>query len=503
MGRFISGSSGVEQGYTRAEVFTSPGTSSWSVPAGVSKAKVFVIGAGSNYRNTEFCFESSSACCSGVATPGTEYCLNFVGHLVGAGGGYAEKTFDGVAPGSSMTINIGSVGGLSASSASIGGATVTANNATDTTVSWNCTSNSTARDNTLDNEVSLGFDLPVCGYRNCINGYFNAGGTAAGGDINRTGGAGVFIPYFREDSEVDGSLTSNYTDTGTVSSSVGEGCTQTYWTARGYDYTFGGCRCNCTCTRAYLKPTQGINSNQCGCCFYWGGESNFNCLCMVTYHNVFGGRCYYNMPWSQCICQRMCNGVYLCVSGGGGGSSSGVTNFAKSAGGGAGGQMYPSNDDTFQVTNCPVGIGSEAGSSHADGYNGVSDATLLTPSAGGGGSASGTSDTTVCYIGFGQDHFSFIYGSGACGACAAMENLYGGGGGGALYYSLGYSKDIDSNRPSSNSIIPLSTMKSRDGTNVADFKFGFGATSKEAAGAGGGGNRLYPTGGSGAVVVVY
>lgn len=502
MGRFISGSSSVEQSYSRAEVFSTPGTATWSVPAGVSKAKVFVIGAGSNYRSTEFCFESSSACCSGVDTPGTEYCLNFIGHLVGAGGGYAEKTLDGVAPGSSMTINVGSVGGLSASSVSIGGTTVTANNATDSSISWNCAGNSTARDNSNDNLVSLGFDLPVCGYRNCINGYFNAGGTAAGGDVNRTGGAGVFIPFFREDSVVDGTLTA--TGTGGASSGPGEGCTCTQWTGSGYDYTFGGRRYHCTCTIAYLKPSQGLNGNQCGCCFYWGGETNFNCLCLVTYHNVFGGRCYSNMPWSQCICQRMCNGVYLCVNGGGGGGgAAGVTNFAKSGGSGAGGQMYPASDDTFQVTNCPVGIGAEAGSSHADGYQGVSDATLLAPevSAGGGGGG-GSSDTVVCYVGFGQDHFSFIYGNSACGSCAAMENLYGSSGG-SLYYTLGYSKDAESRKPSSNSIIPLSTLKSRDGTNVADFKFGFGATSNEAAGPGGGGNRLYPTGGSGAVVVVY
>lgn len=500
MGRFISGSSAsgsTEASYSRAEVYNTPGTTSWTVPAGVNKAKVFVIGAGSNYRTTEFCFESTS-CCSGVAVPGSTYCLNFVGHLTGAGGGYAEKTLSDIAPGQTMTINVGSSGGLTASSISIGGTTVTANNATESSVSWNCVSNAIARDNSNDNKVSLGFDLPVCGYRNCINGYFNSGGTATGGDINRTGGDGVFIPYFREDAKVDGSLTA----TGSGASGGGlEGCTCTYWQASGYDYTFGGTRYNCVCTIAYLKPANStLNGGTCGCCFYWGGESNYPCLCLYTYHNVFGSTCYYNMPWANCICERMCNGVYLCSSSGGGATSSGVTNIAKSAGGGAGGQMYPSGYDNFAVTNCPVGIGAEAGASHSNGHDGVSDVQIMAPEV-GATTGGGESNTVVCYVGFSQDHFSFIYGNSACGACAAMENLYGGGS--ALYYALGYSKDTDSLKPSHTSVVPLSTLKARNGGNVTDFEYGYGATSKQAAGAGGGGNRLYPTGGSGAVIVVY
>jgi hypothetical protein len=117
-------------------------------------------------------------------------------------------------------------------------------------------------------------------------------------------------------------------------------------------------------------------------------------------------------------------------------------------------------------------------------------------------SGTGESTTIVCYIGFSQDHFTFIYGTNISSwPCAAMENLYGGGS--ALYYTLGYSKDSDSLKPSHTSVIPLSTLKARNGGNVVDFEYGYGATSKQAAGAGGGGNRLYPTGGSGAVVVVY
>jgi len=60
MGRFISGGSVTDFGYTKAEVYATPGTTSWTVPAGVSKAKIFVIGAGSCYRTTDFCFVSAA-----------------------------------------------------------------------------------------------------------------------------------------------------------------------------------------------------------------------------------------------------------------------------------------------------------------------------------------------------------------------------------------------------------------------------------------------------------
>ena len=49
----------------------------------------------------------------------------------------------------------------------------------------------------------------------------------------------------------------------------------------------------------------------------------------------------------------------------------------------------------------------------------------------------------------------------------------------------------------------LSTLAAADGSNVGDYKFGYGANSKEASGPGGGGNRLYPNGGAGSVVIVY
>jgi hypothetical protein len=504
MGRFISGSSATDTGFTRAEVFTSAGTSSWSVPAGVSKAKVFVIGAGSNYRATEMCF-SSEACCSGVVSPGTDYCLNFIGHLPGAGGGYAEKTIDGVAPGASMTINVGSVGGLTASSASINGVTVTANNATETAIAWNCQGNSTPRDNTLDNKTVLGFDLPVCGYNNCINGYFNAGGTAAGGDVNRTGGKGEFAPFFREDGSLDGTVTINSPGGGAAGPSL-EGYSCTYYQNSGYDYSFGGTRYNCVCSKGYLVPAETINGGTCGCCFNASAGTVWQCNCLKTYHTTFGGQCYYNLNWASCVCYCMCASAYLCSTGAASGGGSG-TAIAKSDGTSTDNPgNYPTGNDQYSVNACPVTVGADGGSSGGAGQDGTGEGPLMTPVAGGSAAASGgdtgLSTTKVCYIGFSQDHFTFIYGSNLSSwPCASMENLYSLGGGSG-YWMVGYSKDTAANKKPITAL-PLSTLKSRTGDNVSDLQFSAGATMNEAAKPGGGGNRLFPTGGAGAVVVVY
>jgi hypothetical protein len=398
-----------------------------------------------------------------------------------------------------MTINVGSQGGLTASSISISGTTVTANNATETSVSWNCLSNASARDDSNDNRVSLGFDLPVCGYRNCINGYFNAGGTAVGGDVNRSGGDGSFVPYFRQDSTIDGTLCVPAASSGGGGFSA-EGCTCTYDSRSGYDYSFGGRRYYCVCTIAYLKPSQSLNGGTCGCCFYWGGESNYPCLCLETYHTTFGGRCYYNMPWANCMCERLCNGAYLCVSSAAAASSG--TTIAKSDGTSSnspGG--FPRGENNFAVSSCPVGIGADSGTSGADGQDGTGENPLWQSMSGGTGASGGSSDTVVCYIGFGQDHFNFIYSSASNYPCARMENLYGGGGG-ASYYQVGYSRDTSATKKVQHTI-PLSTLKDRDGNNVTDLAFGAGATTLEAASFGGGGNRLFPTAGNGAVVVIY
>jgi hypothetical protein len=96
----------VSSGFSSAKVFTDPGTTSFQIPSSATKAKVYVIGAGSNYRTGRYC-ATSSGCWSGVDYPTCNYSFDFCGHLMGAGGGYAEKFYTGIG-GTNLTINVGS-----------------------------------------------------------------------------------------------------------------------------------------------------------------------------------------------------------------------------------------------------------------------------------------------------------------------------------------------------------------------------------------------------------
>lgn len=505
MGRFVA-SNTVSQGFSKAQVFTSSG--SWTVPSGVNTAKVFVIGAGSCYRTTCMCFQGQG-CYSGVNTPYCQYCINMVGHLPGAGGGYAEKTMTDLQPGATMTITVGSIGGASASIASIGTYTVTANNATEIAVNWNCTNNTTARNNSSDNPVSMGFQLPTCGYRNYISGYWNFGGTATGGDINRTGGRGVLVPYFLQDTMVDGCI-ATYGSGGT---STPVSCTNYQFTTSSYDYSFGGTRYTCTCVNEVLSPAFCPNAN-CGCCFSPSYGSSFNCLCTRTYHTTFGSNCV-SSTWNNCICYYNCTclwGTALCITASGGsvtypydlymfaGES---TRTAPNATGGD----WGTNMSGIQTQSLPVGIGADSGTSSGDGDNAASEIQLYknnTPTmccVGG----SGASNNFVCYQYWGCDAFDFVFGS-RCGCtCWAHSDLRSSATACTLIncYNIGYQKNEALYKPVNPAgIIPLSTLQDNTGANMTDFKFGYGATTKP-AGYGGGGNRLNPSGGPGAVVVIY
>lgn len=487
MGRFLNvSSSNTVTGYTKARVYTTPGTTTWTVPAGVNQAKVFVIGAGSCYRETEMCFRSS-ACCSGVATIASDYCLGFKGLLPGAGGGYAEKTITDLSPGAVMTISVGSLGGLTASVVSIGATTVTANNATEIAVNWNCTNNSTARDSSNDNPTSIGIQLPVCGYCNRISGYFNKGGTATGGDINRTGGQGVFIPWFCVDS--------CYIGLGAVGGAGFASCTNSGSYSTGYDYSFGGTRYNCACSNITATPGACINSNTCGCCFT-SSFVTYNCTCLNSYHTTFGVQCNTAMPWSSCICQRFCS-IYLCIGGGTTGAKyifAGETQRASTGDWG--------KSDCYAFTSCPVGVGADAGSSASNGFNAVSE-NVVTPFTGTSSSGGGATSTYVCYIGFSQDNFSFVFGTNSSGwPCACITHMTPVGGSSTACYNLGFAKDDSLYKNSDAAVISLSSLQSETGGNLSDFTFGYGAT-LTAAGIGGGGNRLNPAPGNGAVVIVY
>ena len=570
MARFLGTAAGRSTGgggggglFTKAKVFTSPGSSTFDVPGNASTVKVFVVGAGSCYRPGLYCFHSEN-CCSGRQYPRRYYCVCFCGHLTGAGGGYAEKTWtskDDQIGGKQLTVVVGSQGGTSSSSVDGSGLTaVTAANATESSYSWNCTNNSTARDGSNDNPIFGGFQLPTCGYANSFSGYYNDGGGASGGDINRSGGQGELIPEFIYDSSFDA-----------YSSDTGGG---------------GGSNL--------------INTNSC-----WVSP-NICCMCWRSYHQVFGNHCYWQ-AWccDNCTCYYLCQqaqSMCWCQQSGGAnpraevqiqyrGKTSGAASgsglggwcqatetdmenrpFPDSCGPvgippiAPGGNTMPDvalEDRTWHTV--PKGIGAQSGYSAGNGSDGRTEGIIadVTPRNDGSASAGGSGSYTemkVC-CGWNSSYgYDFVFGGSAihCGCfmyypgvhsncqsrCANCGNginapmcyycagfgwnyvfgtcqsntpycwkmPYGissvgtGGGGDCVYktcYNVGFLHDPESNAGDTYTI-PLSTLLNADTDgNQEDFIYGRGATLDRAAGYGGGGNREYTAGGSGAVVVVY
>lgn len=517
MGRYVT-SSATATAYTTAAVLSTPGSTTLTIPAGITQAKIIAIGAGSCYRETAFCF-GSTGCYSGVAAPRCDYCLTGIFGLPGAGGGYSESTVS-VYPGQVLNINVGSIGGLSASSVVAGSTTITAYNATESSVSWNCTSNSSARSSSLDNPVQQGWTLPVCGYCNSISGYFNAGGTATGGDINRTGGKGILIPYYCYNSCMDACITGSGAGgaSGGGFSTCMRGCTAWQCQNSGYDYSFGGTRYNCNCTNGTYYAQNRCNG-------YCGGNicASMGCMCLMTYHSTFGGQCYYNMGWASCLCQTLWSNTTLCVGN--------YTCYNQSAGAAVrylfAGQAQRSSTGAFandpleslseqfsmNAESKAIGIGAESGRSEGNGLNAMSEVQTQIFSGSSGVSGSGTDmgcygpGTLICCIGYNQDHFTFIFGTAISqypwsGFCAL--GIAGTGAQATSYkcFTMGYVKDSSLQRPTNGAVIPLSQYKSTTGGTVADIKYGYGAT-LNTPGYGGGGNRVNTAGGGGVVVVIY
>ena len=514
-GRTIGAATGAA-GFTKAKVFSSIGTTSFAVPDGVTKLKVFVVGAGSSYRTGTYAFCGAS-CCSGVDYPKTCYCACFTGHLTGAGGGYAEKTFlhsTDLIAGKTLTINVGSIGGLSASSVSATGlTTVTASNATEASYSWSCTSNSTARDNSNDNPISIGIQLPVCGYVNNFSGYYNRGGTASGGDINRTGGRGVLIPEFINDSYLDGLTESGLSVSGTQTNA----------------------------SSCWINPV-------------------VNCACGCQYHSTFGGG---SGSLVSCLCYQLCTCISNLCYGTASGTqclSSRYSFLGKSTKESGTNAPYGAESSVFGQTNnaanqfikdVPIGVGAQSGNSLNNGNNGYSDLTLTDSCV-----ISSTNLNTSCSLycttyntGANYDfsfggylctqvsvayfpgcysanycrsigcnaslcnicNSNFVYSaySAANGLCYNIPYGLGSGTGGSGYrcinrcYNLGFIDDVASRTPPTGYSINLSTLGDENNLNIGDIAYGRGAGITTSASYGGGGNRLYPNGGSGLVVVIY
>ena len=513
-GRTIGAPTGAA-GFTKAKVFAGAGTTSFTVPQDVTKLKVFVVGAGSSYRTGTYAFCGAN-CCSGVAYPSACYCACFIGHLTGAGGGYAEKTFlqsSDLIAGKTLTINVGSIGGLSASSVSATGlATVTASNATESSYTWNCTNNSTARDNSNDNPIAIGIQLPVCGYVNNFSGYYNRGGTASGGDVNRAGGRGVLIPEFICDSYFDG-LTCNLTVSGSTTNA----------------------------SSCWISPI--MNSASAG-----------------QYHTYFGSN-YINL--SGCVCYYLCAGISnLCYGSGSGNQcySSRYSFVGKTTKESGSNSPYGSENCMCTLANnaanqfikdVPIGVGAQSGNSLNNGQNGYSDLIVTSASLTGGTTLSGSSSCSSYNTNYYSGNYDYYFGgtmytcvsldyfpgcfsanscrSVGCSASFCYINIgniqYGGpynnicfcipyglgnsSGGGSGYrcsnrcYNLGFINDASSQTPSTGYSINLSTLVNENDLNSTDIGYGRGAGITTSASYGGGGNRLYPNGGSGLVVVIY
>ena len=502
-------------GFTKAEVFTTPGTTTWAVPSDAKKLKVFVIGAGSDYTAMTHCYASTN-CNSGVASLGCNYCLTFTGHAPGAGGGFAEKLI--TSPIGTATVTVGQKGATEAtaptdSSFCLPGnsVSITAYSARKVAVNWACTGNSTARDNTYDLPTSIGFQLPICGYINCISGYWQQPGTATGGDINRTGGSSIIIPEFLCDSNI---RPDSY-QTVTPNVTCGLACTQgtIFFPGTGsqrQNLQTAGAKCVGGTGTGVTATSGGVPVGTTICCYVQPG-----------YDFYYGGRgC-----WTTCA---------VAVSG-----AAGVT---------AGGTLSISYDPSFKkFSNTPIGLGASSGLSEGNGQKAKPEAFTVTPIFDGGNSAnlaSGSSGNVWCVntrdiwdSTFGSSCYCCCYtltlpegylcsgdapnriGSCACFWCArgcnctctggsspamCFPNVSAGGSGSWAaqpYYDITYIQTETSLSELTGESLELSALTNSSGVGLSNFRYGSGAGSS-AATYGGGGNRCYP-GGNGAVVVLY
>jgi hypothetical protein len=517
MGRFVgtisTRSGGQESGFTRAKIFSTPGTTTWAIPSTTTKIKVFVIGAGTNYNQMIHCSQSNN-CLSGQTSLGCCYCLNFIGHAMGAGGGYAEKTL--VNPNGTASITVGakagSVGGTPTNSQfTLGSTSVTAYSATHVNSAWSCVNNTTARDSTYDNDISYGFKFPICGYQNCLTGYWQRPGYGVGGDINRDGGAGVVIPEFRNDSAI---YPSSYPTLGGGASGATIWCT----CSLNYVDTSFGYVCYSCAFMICAGSAGGGSALACGLNPYVGtilypgtetqrrnlptagsldgpllagtaqssGGGTINCTTIQC--NTYSYNYSYGWTGYWCMCSRLCTSAT-----GGGGSSPATITY----------------DPAFKkYSSKPTGIGASSGLSDKAGVQAKPEAFTVTPindgipSGGGGGSP-----LQVC----------ICSNSSALGDCQCWLNaricncsfcpcycFFAAGGGASTpppYYDVTYIQTETAFAEVSGGVLNTNNLLDDNGNNLPNIRYGQGAGTT-AATYGGGGNRTQ-AGGDGLVVVMY
>jgi hypothetical protein len=181
----------------------------------------------------------------------------------------------------------------------------------------------------------------------------------------------------------------------------------------------------------------------------------------------------------------------------------------------------PDANTGMAIETVPVGVGATSGRSEGAGTDATSEQLIgnTTASFGTGtGAAASTLGTCwgtssiICCFQYSQDNFSFVFGSSISQfpwqgmMQPGIGEVAAGGGGGAANrqtcFSLSFYKDQSLYSPQNSSVIDLSLLKSATGTNVNSVLYGYGA-GINAAGPGGGGNRLNTAGGNGIVVVIY
>jgi hypothetical protein len=114
--------------------------------------------------------------------------------------------------------------------------------------------------------------------------------------------------------------------------------------------------------------------------------------------------------------------------------------------------------------------------------------------------------TSLCYFCMGNG-FVNTFGMPAPRSCACFPYSPSGGGAGsptnsAKCMAISYDAEKINGSQFRGSPIPLGVLTDVNGNNNTSIEYGLGATNKKAQ-FGGGGNRYYPAGGNGAVVVMW
>lgn len=506
----------VDPSFTKADVFTTPGSYSWNVPSSATKIKVYVVGAGSDYNLMTHCYASSD-CNSGVASLGCNYCLTFNGHAMGAGGGYAERIID--RPSGTATVVVGargaSVGCAPTDSAfCLGGTNIVAFSARHVSATWCCVGNCTARDCSNFAPISLGFQIPTCGHINCTSGWWSLPGCATGGNINRVGGCSIIIPEFICDSNIR----PNTVQCPVPASAVTCGMAGSVGTI-----FFPGTACQ----RQSLTTAGSLEGPRTPGTYCpvatGGGVAPGTIICCAT---TRGFDFYYGATGIWCMDARAISG----------GSSGGISSIS--------GTLSITYDPSFRrYSNKPIGLGASSGLSESNGFNAKPETFTVTPIYDGIttiGSGGGTSLWCVCS----RSQISTTFGS-SCYCCFFTLNLpctwcgcsincnfslsecccwltgkvcnctfypelcipaiSGGASGAAFtpqpYYDITYIQTETSLSELTGETIPLAGMVSNTNVGLSDLRVGSGAGSRPAT-FGGGGNRCF-TAANGAVVILY